>query len=237
LVHIARQHGWTDAARTELHTDLGNARRLVAKHGSNIRFVPEWKKWIIWDSTHWRIDDDGGTDRLAKETVDSIFPEALKLDDHDKRKKLLSHAIKSQAAARLEAMVSLATTEAEVIVSAGLLDADPRVLGVQNGVIELRTGQFRPARREDYITKRTGVAFNAEAACPNWREFIWTITGEDKELAAYLQRAIGYALTGSVREEVLFFMYGTGNNGKSTWRETIHMMMGDYAIAADAGLL
>jgi putative DNA primase/helicase len=145
--------------------------------------------------------------------------------------------MKSQGAPRLEAMVGLATTEAAVIVSATLLDADPWLLGVQNGVIELRTGQFRSARREDCITMRTGVAYSPAAECPNWRDFIRTITAGDQELAAYLQRVVGYTLTGSTREEVLFVLYGTGNNGKSTWRETLHMMMGDYAIAADNGLL
>jgi putative DNA primase/helicase len=239
----ARQRDWPDVPagaphqRPKFHTDLGNARRLIARHGSNIRFVPEWHKWIIWNSTHWRIDDDGAIARLAKDTIDSMFPEALKIDDDDKKKKLLNHAIKSQSAARLDAMVILATTEAAVVVRASQLDADSWLLGVQNGVIELRTRQFRAARHEDYITKRTGVAFNAETACPNWREFIRTITAGDEELAAYLQRVVGYTLTGSVREEVLFVPYGTGNNGKSTFRETIHMMMGDYAIVADNGLL
>jgi putative DNA primase/helicase len=80
-------------------------------------------------------------------------------------------------------------------------------------------------------------AFNAEATSPNWLEFIDTITGRDRLLGAYLQRAIGYTLTGSTREEVLFVLYGTGNNGKSTWRETLHALFGDYAMAADAGLL
>jgi putative DNA primase/helicase len=236
LVHKAKQGGWSPQ-RPELHTDLGNARRLIARHGSNIRFVPEWHKWIIYDNTHWRIDDDGGIARLAKETIDSMFPEALKINDHEKRKKLLNHALKSQAAARLDAMVALATTEAAAVVPARQLDADRWLLGVQNGVIELRTGQFRSARREDYITKRAGVAYNRDADCPNWREFIRTITAGDGELAAYLQRVVGYTLTGSTCEEVLFVLYGIGNNGKSTWRETSHMMMGDYAMAADNGVL
>jgi putative DNA primase/helicase len=236
LVHIARQHGWSDA-RPELHTDLGNARRLVNRHGSNIRFVPEWDKWGIWDDTHWKIDEDGAIARLAKETVDAMYHEAIKLKDEQQRTELVKHALKCRAAARLEAMVSLATTEANVIVQARLLDADPWLLGVQNGVVDLRTKQFQTARSENYITKRAGVAFNAEVACPNWREFIRTVTAGNGELAAHLQRAVGYTSTGSVREEVLFVMYGTGNNGKSTWRETIHMLMGDYAIAADAGLL
>jgi putative DNA primase/helicase len=238
LFHMAKQHGWNDPTHArEFNTDMGNARRLVARHGSDIRFVPEWHKWIKWDSTHWSIDEDGAIMRFAKETVEALLDEAVKLDDEDKRTELVKHALRCQAASRLEAMVSLATTEAEVVLSARQLDADPWLLGVQNRVVDLRTGQFRAARREDYITKRAGIAFNQAAECPNWRAFLHTITAGDAELAAYLQRAVGYALTGLTCEEVLFVLWGTGNNGKSTWRETLHALFGDYAIASDAGLL
>jgi putative DNA primase/helicase len=134
-------------------------------------------------------------------------------------------------------MVSLATTEAEVVLSARRLDADPWLLGMQNGVLDLRTGKFRVAERDDYITKRISVAFDPEATCPNWCEFLDTINDGDQSLSAYHQRAVGYTLTGSTREEVLFVLYGTGNNGKSTWRETVHFLLNDYAIAADPALL
>jgi putative DNA primase/helicase len=203
---------------------------VIARHGDDIRFIPEWRNWIVWDGRRWRVDDDGAIMRLAKETIESLYAEALGLADESKREKLLRHALKCQAAARLDDMVSLATTEAPVVLPAQRLDADPWILGLRNGVLNLRTGKFRAAERQDFITKRMSIAFDPEATPPNWLTFIDTITGCDKLLAAYLQRAIGYTLTGSTREEVLFVLYGTGNNGKSTWRET-------YAMAADAGLL
>jgi putative DNA primase/helicase len=108
---------------------------------------------------------------------------------------------------------------------------------MQNGVLELRTGKFRPADCADYITMRAGIAFDQGAACPNWLAFLDKITRGDRSLSVYLQRVAGYTLTGSTREEVLFVPYGTGNNGKSTFRETLHDMLGDYAVAADAALL
>jgi putative DNA primase/helicase len=237
LFHMAKARGWTDIAAPELHTDLGNARRLVARHGNNIRFVHEWHQWIIWEGTHWRIDADGAIMRLAKETVEALYAEAAKIDDEDKRKELRKHGLKCQAAARLDAMIDLARTEPEVVLSAQRLDADPWLLGTQNGVLELRTGKFRSAKRDDYITMRTGVAFEPGATCPSWLGFLDMVTGGDRSLSAYLQRVAGYTLTGSTCEEVLFVLYGTGNNGKSTWRETLHFLLGDYAVAADAGLL
>jgi putative DNA primase/helicase len=166
-----------------------------------------------------------------------MYAEAGTLNDAHKRAELGKHALKCEAETRLDAMVSLAETEEEVLLPAHRVDADPWLLGVQNGVVDLQTGKFRAAERGDFITKRAGVAFDPEARCPNWLAFIETITGSNRPLAAYHQRVVGYTLTGSTCEEVLFVLYGIGNNGKSTWRETLHDLMGDYAMAADAGLL
>jgi putative DNA primase/helicase len=165
LFQMAKAGGWAEA---EYHTDLGNARRLIARHGNGIRFIPEWRNWIVWDGTRWRVDDEGAIMRLAKETVESMYAEALKLSDEHRRSKLLTHALKCQAAARLDAMVSLATTEAAVLLPAQRLDADPWMLGLQNGVLDLRTGKFRAAERQDFITMRMSVAFDPEATSPQW---------------------------------------------------------------------
>jgi hypothetical protein len=165
----------SNGAENDFHTDLGNARRFVSRHGENIRFIPEWKKWIVWNGSRWEIDDDGAAMRLAKETVEAMYSEALGLANEQDRTALLKHAIKAQAEARLKAMVSLAESEATVVLPANRLDADPWVLGVQNGVVELKTGKFRPARREDLITKRANVVFDPNACCPNWLKFLDTV--------------------------------------------------------------
>jgi putative DNA primase/helicase len=165
-----------------------------------------------------------------------MYGEAAQLSEEN-RIKLRSHALRSQAVARIEAMVKLAQSEPEVVLSATLLNADAWLLGVQNGVVDLKTNEFRPGRREDLITFQAGVTFDLDASCPNWENLIDTVTGGDETLERYVQRVIGYMLTGSVREEVMFVLFGTGNNGKSTFREALHKLMGDYATAADAGLL
>jgi hypothetical protein len=222
---------------TQFHTDLGNAWRLVRRHGENIRFIPEWNNWIIWNGNRWEVDNDGAVVRLAKETVTAIYSQAVHIMDESRRDALIKHALKSQAEPRLEAMISLAESEIEVVLPAKRLDANPWLLGVQNGVIDLKTGEFRAGQREDYITKQAGISYAPDAQCPEWLKFLDTVTDGKAQLQAYLQRAIGYTLTGSVREEVLFVLYGIGNNGKSTFRETLHALHGDYALAADATLL
>jgi putative DNA primase/helicase len=238
IFYAAKLRGWTDEThKNDFYTDLGNARRLVRRNGENSRFIPEWQKWIIWSGNRWEIDEDGAIIRLAKETVTAMYAHALEISDQTRRDALIKHALKSQSEARLKAMVSLAESEREVVLSATLLDADPYLLGVQNGVVDLKKGEFRAGKREDLITKQAGVSYDPNAHCPEWKKFLGTVTGNNEGLQNYLQRGIGYTLTGSVQDEVMFVLYGVGNNGKSTFRETVHSLLGDYALAADAGLL
>ena len=242
IYRMAKQFGWIDEtlAKTkseDFHTDLGNAKRLVARHGENIRFIHGWQKWIVWSDHQWQIDNDGAVIRLAKGTVMAMYSEAIEIQDERRRQELIRHALKSQAEPRLQAMISLAESEIHVVLSPKQLDADPFLLGVKNGVVELKTGTFRPGRREDFITRQAGVCYDPHGMCPAWLNFLVTVTGGNIDLQNYLQRAIGYALTGLVREEVAFVLHGIGSNGKSTFRETLHALFGEYALAADAGLL
>jgi putative DNA primase/helicase len=221
--------------RPEMFTDLGNARRLVRLFGKDLRYVHAWRNWLVWDDGHWRRDDDQGVMRKAKAAVEAMFAEASQINDEDRRKAHRNYALKSQDAKRLAAMINLAQSESEVILSVNEIDADPFLLGVQNGIVDLRTGTFREARREDCITKRAGTAFDAGARCPNWEAFLKRVLPED--VIAYLQRVAGYILTGSTAEEVFWVMWGSGSNGKSTVRETLFALLGDYAVGADASLL
>jgi len=166
-----------------------------------------------------------------------MFDQALQLNNQAERNELLKHAMKSQSEARINAMINLARAEEGVTISADRLDADPWLLGVQDGVVDLRHGTYRRPRREYLITKRAGAEFDLNADCPNWDHFLRTITNQNRDLQAYLQRIVGYMLTGSVREEVCFILYGVGRNGKSTFRETVHTLLGTYALAADANLM
>jgi putative DNA primase/helicase len=221
----------------EKHTDLGNARRLVRLHGDNIRYIAAWKAWLVWRDGHWRRDGDGEVMRLAKATVEDMYAEAAGIADEGVRNALRKYALKCQSAQRLAAMIELAKTEKAVVLPISMIDSDPLLLGVENGVIDLRTGGFRPAEREDYVTKRCSAAFDPSAKCPNWEVFLQRILLDDQTTVAYVQRACGYTLTGLTDEEAMFILWGVGANGKSTLRETVFALMGDYAMAADASLL
>jgi hypothetical protein len=214
------------------HTDLGNARRLVAQHGKNLRFCNESGRWLVWNGKIWATDSSGMVDRLARDTVRTIYLEAGAAKDGD-RGSLAKHAVKSEAEARLRAMVNLARAEPDIPVSASELDADPWVLNCRNGLVDLRTGTLRSHHPDKLCTKQVDVTFEPEAKCPIWLGFLHRVMAGNKALVKFLKRAVGYGLTGSTREQILFFLYGKGANGKSTFIETYRNLLGDYAQQAE----
>jgi len=210
-------------------TDTGNAQRLVARYGQDIRYCFDWGTYMIWDGRRWLKDQTGEIVRKAKQTNKSIYAEAADSGDENQSKALAKHALRSQSKARIDAMIDLARTEPGVPVQPADLDADVWAFNVLNGTLDLKTGQYRPHSREELATKLAPVSYQPDASCPNWLTFLRQIMGDNDALVEYLQRAVGYALTGSTREQVLFMMYGTGANGKSTFLDTIRSLLGDYA--------
>ena len=226
--------GTADAA--EQWTELGNAHRLVRRHGEDVRYVHPLKAWFIWDGVFWRRDDSGEIMRRAEATIEAIFDEAKEITDEEIRTAFRKFALKSQSNAQLRAMTQLAQHNLQVVLSPDALDANAMLLGVLNGTIDLNTCAFREGRREDYITKQCAVAFDRAARCPNWIAFQNKIAGGNADLVAYKQRLFGLLLTGEM-VEILFILHGGGQNGKSTEFETISGLLGDYAHAADAQVL
>jgi putative DNA primase/helicase len=222
-------------------TDIANGRRLISMHGADLHYAPEWGTWVIWDARRgvWARDSTEEIVRRAKSVAPAIMAETVTLDGNDRQTRA-RWARESAMDAKINAMIRQARAEPGVTISATAFDSDPWLLGVQNGVIDLRRrtcGAFRPGRREDMVTKRAGAAYDPDAACPNWLEFLNIIFAGDAAVIAYVQRMCGYMLTGDVTEEALFLMYGTGQNGKSTFRETVHELLGDYASVGQATLL
>lgn len=223
-------------------TDTGNAERMVARHGQDLRFCHPWQKWLAWDGCRWRIDDTAEVRRRAKETARSIYAEAATLAGSDqaaegRRKELGAWARRSEARDRRSAMSELAQSEEGIPVLPEQLDADPWQLNCLNGALDLRTGELHPHQRGNLFTKLAPVAYDPRATCPTWLAFLHSIMGGSEELIGFLQRFVGYSLTGAIREHVLVICYGTGSNGKSTFLDTVVWMMGDYAWQAPPDLL
>lgn len=215
-------------------TDLGNARRFVRDHGDRVRYVHEYKRWLLWDGQRWVFDEDGAVSRMGKETALKITDAARTALYHDAAKALVQHAKNSQSEARLAAMTKLAQTEQPIALTQAMLDNSPMLLGVANGVIDMSTGEFRAPRKEDYFTKASRAPFLPTAACPQWIKFLRRVMDGDEETIAFLQRAAGYSLTARTDEQCLFFLYGHGANGKTTYLNTMRALLGDYAATAES---
>jgi putative DNA primase/helicase len=213
----------------EPYTELGNAKRFISQHGQDLRFVPPWKKWLIWDGTRWAGDESYKVTQRAKETVRSLPTELASIQEDEKRRAFLQHIARSEGYRWIANIVELAKSEPGVPVGAEELDADPWVLNLVNGTLDLRTGQLRAHAREDLLTKLAPVAYDPEAPSPMWEAFLSRIFAGDVELIRFVQKALGYSLTGLTQEQCLFILYGAGANGKSTLIQTISALLGDYA--------
>jgi putative DNA primase/helicase len=211
-----------DAARC---TDLGNARRLVAAHGDDIRYIHAWKKWMVWNGNHWQMDEDGAVNRLARKVATSILKEAVEVSDKKARDALIGWALTSESRDRLAAMVTLAQDEEGIGVSHNKLDQQKMHLVAKNGTIDLETGQRITSRREHCATKALDIEYDPAAECPTWERFILEIMDGDKEMARYLQKCVGYTLTGLTTEQCMFFLFGAGKNGKTLLVEVLRELL------------
>ena len=209
-------------------TELGNARRFVRDHLRNVRHVHQWTKWLVWDGKRWAVDESGELQRLGKFTVENIRSEAIVATKRD-REDLERWQRRSESDSSIQAMLRLARSEPGVGILPQHLDADPLLLNCQNGTLDLKTNELHEHRREDLITKLAPVDYDPVARCPRWEEFLEEIFASDAELITFVQKAIGYALTGNMREQAIFLLHGTGANGKTTFLETVRAMLGDYA--------
>lgn len=223
----------TTAARSgERLSDLGNARRIVALHGHDLAYAHALGRWLVWDGLRWAEDQTGEVERRAKSTVRSILEEAASAEDLDKRKAIASHAIRSESARAIAAMISLARSEPGIAATVDELDVDPWSFNVVNGTLDLRRGQLRPHDRADRITKLAPVPFAPDATAPKWDAFLHRIMAGNRQMIAFLQRLAGYCLTGDTTEGVLPILWGDGANGKTTLIETLRFVLGDYAQQA-----
>ncbi len=212
-------------------TDVGNAERFAAHVGRDLRYVHLSDTWFIWTGRRWQKDDTGAALRHALATIRATAHQADALDEEKERTRLFRHALKSEAASRIHSMLRLATSLLPV--TPDQLDRNLWLLNCTNGTLDLRTGELRPHDRDDLLTRLAPVAYDPEAPCPRWEGFLQQVMDGNEALIGFLQRAVGYSLSGSTAEQVLFLLHGVGANGKSTFIETIRAVLGDYATQAD----
>lgn len=201
-------------------TDTGNAEYFASVSGDMVRFDHGRRAWFVFDGHHWVLDRTEEVDRLALQAIRGRQAAALKEEDTDTRKRRQKWAIKSESRGGRSNLTELAAKLDKLAVSGDDWDTNPWLLGVQNGVVDLRTGELRGGLAVDHITKIAPLPYDALAACPRWDRFLNEIFQANEELPAYIQRVFGYALTGITTEQVFWILWGEGANGKSTLIET-----------------
>lgn len=225
------QYPRPDTLLTAPLTDAGNAERLIARHGPDLRWDFTRGVWRMWDGMKWAVAEKGEAVQKAIETVRAIIAPADTLVDRKRGDDLIKHARKSESEGRIKSLLTLAQALPGVSVAGTAFDADGWLLNTPSGTLDLRTGTLQKHRRDDLLAKITAVPYDPDAQCPRWEQFLKEIFDDDAELVAYLQRLVGYCLTSDTREQALFLFTGKGSNGKTLLLETLRDVFGDYARA------
>ncbi|MDY0386932.1 MAG: phage/plasmid primase, P4 family [Methanolobus sp.] len=207
--------------------DTGNAERLVDKFYGLIKYNHENKNWVIWNGKIWSPDETSEVKRLADKVAEEMRIEAFLEENLDIQKEMLKNANRVFSSKGKEAMIKEAMHLKGVPVLNSDFDKDKDLFNLQNGILKLKTGELLPHNPSYFISKISSTSLNREPP-KRWLQFMNEITNNNQELIKYIQKTIGYSMTGSVVEDCLFFCYGTGQNGKSVFLETINKIMGTY---------
>ena len=212
--------------------DIENGALFASLHHEQVKYVGTWKKWHDWTGSVWSEDVQAKAKCLAKKTAKLIRTEAWKSGSKD----FIAHAKHSCSRNGVDAMLSMAESEERIRMNPDQFDRDPWLLNVANGTIDLRTSVLREHRRKDYITKLVDVEYVPEAPRNQWDDFLEQMV-PDPAVRDYLQRSVGYTLTGLTDEQKFFLVFGRGASGKGTFIEAIDGIMGTYATVANFRLL
>ena len=228
-VHQPDEQGHTGVATLE-YSDDGNALALVDRFGACIRYCPERGRWLHWTSNRWEwCPSTGGVIREYAKQIARALPD----DDAA----AMRHKQRSLSAIGITAMLTQAATDQRIVVALDELDARPYELNTPGGIVDLRTGTTIPPDPTHLHTRITAAAPDPDADSSRWLQFLAdTFEGHD-ELPSYMQRLVGYSVTGVVRDHILPFLFGGGANGKGVFLETMRAVLGDYATTAPSGFL
>lgn len=217
-------------------TDAGNAECLAALYGQWLRHCGDMganHRWLVWNGQRWEIDRDGASLRFAVASAKARYHAAIYIQPgpgaDEIRKALANWGLASENEARLNSVLSIGGRMPPFTTKIEQFDSDPWLASTPTGTLDLRTATVRPPDRNDMLTMTIGCAFDESASCPRWEQFMTEIFNGDADLIAYMQRVIGYCLTGDTREQKMFLLHGGGANGKSVFLEIIGNLLGDYA--------
>jgi P4 family phage/plasmid primase-like protien len=213
-------------------TDLGRAEALLARFGRDWKYIAQTGEDRRWDGTRWAEDLRNQRWDDCRAVRSELYRLASQTKDSDLRKAYAELAFSFEKASNVAGAWKFFRGMPGVVALPGDFDRDPMLLNARNGTIDLRSGELRPHDRRDKLTRLAPVTYDADAKCPQWEAFLQQIMADNEELIAFLQRAIGYSLTGDTSEQCFFILHGSGANGKSVLLKVVGKILGDYSQTA-----
>lgn len=208
--------------------DMGNAQRFLDIFGADFLYNYTDKRFIYWDGRRWAADLDGCVERAADAAVEAMKQEAEYYAgcDEELEKAFAKHIRTSRSNKSKTNMIK--EIQHRLPVLPRQLDKHKMAFNVPNGTLSLKNGALITQERSHLITKLSPIEYTDNADCPLWKRFLSDIFAGDKELIRFIQKAVGYSMTGDTSEQCVFFLYGQGRNGKSTFLDVLHDIFGDY---------
>jgi len=238
LVALEEESSIPELDKPFSRSDLGNSKRLKFWHGRDLHYCYPWKQWLCWDGKIWKVDEMGQINRRYREMLQLMREQELPLfprgdeEDNQERKKFFQFLGSCESVSKMKNAIESLKSEEGIAVMPESLDEDLFFFNCQNGTIDLRIGRLLEHDRSKLQTKISPVSYNRRAKCPKWENFLSQIFNKDGDLCRYVQKCVGYSLSGSIEEQCFFILYGSGQNGKSTFLDTLRFILGDYYEAA-----
>jgi P4 family phage/plasmid primase-like protien len=212
-------------------TDLGNAERLIARYGCDLKWSTVQECWYFWDGKRWVKDERLIAEAWAKDTIRAI--PAVEGSITEEGDDLRGYARKCESRDKIGSLLSLARSETGVPVQLAQFDSQPYLFNCLNGTLDLRTGELKAHDRADLLTKLCPIVYDPAALAPRWLQFLDEVFAGDRELIDFLWQAIGYTLLDGNPAKSLFICWGPSNTGKSTFQAVMRELFGEYSEPAD----
>ena len=212
-------------------TDLTNTLYFLRAYEDSIRYCITWDKFLVWNGTNWEIDARGFVQERIPILIHQMYRIMRFINDRILKADFEKHLIKSESFRRIQAIVGLLKMQPSIKVIEKELDTDNYLFNVEGLTLNLKTGKAKEPNIKNLITKKSRFIYEKDAECPTWNLFLMQIFNKDLQLIRFIQKAMGYALSGDVSEQCLFILWGTGANGKSTFLNVMLELFGDYALS------
>jgi putative DNA primase/helicase len=231
----------TELTEINRYTNVGNAHRYVEQFGKDAKWCEKMKQWFVWqgegDGGRWVEDEKLAHRTNMHQIAHNLLLSVAAMEPGTFRDETYKWGIQSESSRVIDG--SLKEAKALLACDSDIFNKNTWLFNFTNGTLDLRTDVFRPASREDYLTKSVDYAYDDSMSfmqndCPRWEKFLSEIfPGEHADIIPYLQRAIGYSLTGETNEQCLWLLIGDGANGKGVFIHTLQKVLGSYAMQAD----